>query len=113
MRRHEFAALLALRYRLVWARARSRRGRIVALAIASAVVAIVAVIAGLGGLAAGAAAMQSGRDVLVARVAFNAVFLVAVAAGIFFGVEVAPAFSDRSLRRYPIGLRHMHSKGAI
>jgi len=103
MRRHEFAALLALRYRLVWARARSRRGRIVALAIASAVVAIVAVIAGLGGLAAGAAAMQSGRDVLVARVAFNAVFLVAVAAGIFFGVEVAPAFSDRSLRRYPIG----------
>jgi hypothetical protein len=95
-------ALLALRYRLLWAHVRSRSGRIALLIAAYFAAACLAIVFAVGGLGAAAAAVQMGRGELVAQLFLAGVFVNATFAAVFLGIGVIPAFSDAALRRYPL-----------
>ena len=94
--------LVGLRYRLVWAHARSRQGRIVLLIVGYLAVAAAAVLFALGGFGAAAASMRIGRGGMVAAVVLAGLHLNAAFASVFLGIGVNPALSDATLRRYPL-----------
>jgi hypothetical protein len=99
---HRQWQLLRLRYRLLWAQVRLRRGRI-ALFVAGYFAAIfVAALFMLGGFGLAMASVRVGHAVLVARVLLGGMATIATMAAVLFGIGVDPAFSDSALRRYPL-----------
>lgn len=96
------ATLIGLRYRLVWAHARSGRGRVVLLIVGYFVAASAAAVFALGGIAAATASIRAGRGMLVAQILLTAVYVNATVGAVFLGVLVNPVFSDSTLRRYPL-----------
>jgi hypothetical protein len=103
---HEHPALLknllALRYRLLWAQARSRSGKF-ALFLAFYLFAVFAAgLLMLGGVGAAVVAVRVGRAETVARVFLGGSFITAVLASVIVGIGVTPAFRDAALRRYPL-----------
>jgi hypothetical protein len=94
--------LIALRYRLLWAHVRTRNGRIVLLTVAYFAGACLAIAFALGGLSAAAAAVRLGRGEVVADVILAGLFVNALLGAVVLGIGVNPAFSDATLRRYPI-----------
>ena len=97
-----FRTLLAVRYRLLWARVRSRRGAIALVVLGYFVAAIVAAAAALGGMGLAAAAAPTGRSRLIAEIAFTALWLNVSIAGVLLGAGTQRLFSEASLRRYPL-----------
>lgn len=94
--------LVGLRYRLVWAHARSRQGRMVLFAVGSLAVATAGVLLSLGGLGAASAAIRLGRAGLVASIVLSGLQLNLVAATVFLGIGTHAALSEATLRRYPL-----------
>lgn len=94
--------LLALRYRLQWARVRSREGRIAFAVVGTLVLAAGAVFLGLGGLGGAVAAVRAGQSQRIALGVLTQAYLLAIAASLFLGIGVNAAFSNATLRRYPL-----------
>jgi hypothetical protein len=97
--------LLRLRYRLLWAQARTRQGKVVIFVLGYLLALCLFGLLALGGIAAALAAVKLGRAEKVATLALTAVFLYAVIASVVLGAGVNDAFSDQALRRYPMSNR--------
>ena len=96
------STLIGLRYRLLWAHARSGSGRIVLLVASYFVAGPAAVLFALGGIGAAAGSTHASRGMLVAQIVLTAVYVNAAVAAVFLGILVNPVFSDQTLRRYPV-----------
>lgn len=101
----QLATLLRLRHRLLWAQARSRRGRIVLLAFGYFLALCLIGLLALGGLSAAMGAIRLGRSEFVASVALAWIFVTAVLAAALLGAGVRDVASDQVLRRYPMSGR--------
>ena len=99
---HVLAILLGLRYRLLWAQVRLRRGKIALFVVGYLLAFCVAAALFLGGIGAGLASVRAGRAELVARGLLTVFSGIAVIASLVLGIGVNPAFSDAVLRRYPV-----------
>jgi hypothetical protein len=94
--------MIQLRYKLVWAKTRSRNGRI-ALFLAGYLI-LIALVALLlsGGFGAALLAVRSGKAEMVAKAVLSGIFLEAVLASNILGFGLNAIFSDLELRRYPL-----------
>ncbi|MGC2331432.1 MAG: hypothetical protein WA581_08260 [Candidatus Acidiferrales bacterium] len=95
--------LIRLRYKLFWARTRSRNGRIALFIVGYLIFALVVLLLGVGGLGAGVVAVRSGKAQVVAQIVFGSLFVELVLATVIMGFGLSATFSDLELRRYPIG----------
>ena len=94
--------LVRLRYKLLWAKTRSRNGRI-ALFLAGYLILVGAVaLLTTGGFGAALLAVRSGKAELVARAVLGGIFLEAALASNILGFGLNAIFSDLELRRYPL-----------
>ena len=94
--------LVRLRYKLLWAKTRSRNGRI-ALFLAGYILLIMLI--GLltsGGFGAALVAVRSGRAEMVARIVLGVLFLEGLIATTILGFGMSAIFSEEELRRYPV-----------
>lgn len=94
--------LLGLRYRLLWAQVRLRRGKIAVFVVGYLLACCLAATLFMGGVGAGLASIRAGRAELVARGLLAAFSGIGVVASLVLGIGVNPAFSDAVLRRYPV-----------
>ena len=94
--------LIRLRYKLMWAKTRSRNGRIAIFFIGYLIFILVMLVLALGGIGAGVVAIQSGRAETVTQIVLSALFLNAILANVIMGFGLSAAFSDTELRRYPL-----------
>jgi hypothetical protein len=96
------AELVRLRYKLLWAKTRSRNGRI-ALFLAGyfLLVMLIALLAS-GGFGAALIAVRSGKAEMVARVVLAVIFLQGLVASAILGFGMNAIFSETELRRYPV-----------
>jgi hypothetical protein len=94
--------LLQLRYRLLWATARSRTGKVMLLTVGYLFILMVGAFLFLGGAGAAVAAIHAGKTDLVLRIVLGGLFLTSLLASAMLGVGVAPAFTDAALRRFPL-----------
>jgi len=94
--------LVKLRYKLLWAKIRSRNGRI-ALFLTGYLILIggIALLA-TGGFSAAMLMVRSGRAEELARTVFGAIFVEAVLASSILGFGMNAVFNDLELRRYPL-----------
>ena len=97
--------LVRLRYKLLWARTRTRNGRIALFMTGYLLFVLVMILLAAGGLGAGILAVQSGKAQMVAEIVLGSLFVQAVLATILMGFGMNAIFSDFELRRYPIGAR--------
>jgi hypothetical protein len=91
-----------LRYRLLWAYVRSSPTRIAfsaALVFLLGIAILLAILAGMGGLAAAA---RRELAETVARIILGGMFLNALVASVMLGFGMKQAFSEATLRRYPL-----------
>uniref|UniRef100_Q024V7 Uncharacterized protein n=1 Tax=Solibacter usitatus (strain Ellin6076) TaxID=234267 RepID=Q024V7_SOLUE len=94
--------LVTLRYKLLWAKTRSRNGRIaIFLAGYLLLVMLIALLAS-GGVGAAIYAVRSGHGEKIAQAVLTAIFFEAVLASNILGFGMNAIFSDLELRRYPL-----------
>ena len=96
------AHLLALRYRLLWASVRVRRGKLVLFFVFYLIVMLVIAFGASGGVKAARIAMQTGQAELVAQIVLSGFFSLAMMCAVVLGVGMDSVFSDVELRRYPL-----------
>jgi hypothetical protein len=94
--------LIRLRYKLMWAKTRSRNGKIALFVIGYLLFALLVALLSLGGLGAGIVAIQSGKAERMAQVVLSGLFVNAVFGTILLGFGMSAVFSDTELRRYPL-----------
>ncbi len=99
---HGQAELLRLRYRLLWAQVRLRRGKIALFLIGYLLAGFFTALLLLGGFGAAMASIRLGKAELVARIVLVGFSSIAILAALVLGIGVNPAFSDAVLRRYPL-----------
>lgn len=97
--------LIQLRYKLMWAKTRSRNGKIALFAIGYLLFLLIAALLAAGGFGAGVVAIQSGKAEKVAQIVLSGLFVNAVIATILLGFGMSAPFSDAELRRYPVYAR--------
>jgi hypothetical protein len=94
--------LVRLRYKLMWAKTRTRNGKM-ALFFAGYILLVMAIaILSAGGIGAGIVAVRSGKGYPVAAVLLAGMFLQAVLASVLLGFGMNAIFSDSEMRRYPL-----------
>jgi hypothetical protein len=94
--------IVGLRYRLLWAKVRLKRGRVVLLVGAYFLVLPLLIVLFTGGVGSARAAVSSGKAELVAEIVLGCVYLDAILIAILLGSGTSPAFADSELRRYPL-----------
>ena len=97
--------LIRLRYKLMWAKTRTRNGKIALFFSGYLLLVMVGMIFAAGGFGAGAAAVKSGKGTLVASVVLGGLFVQALLATVILGFGVNEIFADIELRRYPLRLQ--------
>jgi hypothetical protein len=102
MNSHLIAELIRLRYKLLWARTRTRNGRIALFITGYLLFVFVAVLLGAGGLGAGMLAVRSGQAEKVAQIVLGPLFLQALLGTVIMGFGMNATFTDFELRRYPV-----------
>ena len=106
-----FRVLLGLRYRLLWAKARTSSGRMALLVAGYFLALLFLALISLGGLGAGIAAVRMGQGESVARFVLGAAFANALVTSVLLGFGLNEAFSDAMLRRYPLsGVQRMTAR---
>lgn len=95
--------LIRLRYKLLWARTRSRNGRIVLFIVGYLIFVLVMLLLAAGGLGAAVVAVKSGKAQTVAQIVLGSLFLEMILATVIMGFGLNAMFSDLELRRYPVG----------
>ena len=94
--------LIRLRYKLLWAKTRTRNGKIALFFAGYLLLAMVLALLSVGGIGAGIQAMRSGRGTLVAGIVLGSIYAQGVLASVLLGFGMTTIFSDTELRRYPI-----------
>ncbi len=102
MNRELIGHLIGLRYKLMWAKTRSRGGRIALFVIGYLLFVLVAALLAAGGIGGGIAAVKSGQAGMVARISLSGIFLSAVMWTLLLGFGMNAVFSESELRRYPL-----------
>jgi hypothetical protein len=97
--------LIRLRYKLMWAKTRTRSGKIALFFAGYLLLVMFLVIMGAGGFGAGAIAVKSGKGTLVASAVLGGLFVQALLATVILGFGVNEVFVDEELRRYPLHAR--------
>ena len=97
--------LVRLRYKLMWAKTRSRNGRIALFLAGYLLLVMLIALLATGGFGAAMIAMRSGKAEKIARVTLTALFLEAVLATNILGFGMNAMFSETELRRYPLTRR--------
>jgi hypothetical protein len=94
--------LIRLRYKLLWAKVRSRNGRIALFLVGYLLLVLVVALLAAGGFGAGMAAVRLGKAELVARLVLGSLFVQATLATVVMGFGISAVFSETELRRYPL-----------
>jgi predicted nucleic acid-binding Zn ribbon protein len=94
--------LIRLRYKLMWARTRTRNGKIAMFAIGYLLLILVVSLLAAGGVGAATIAVRSGKALFVTRVVLTSLYAQALFATVMLGFGMSAIFSDVELRRYPI-----------
>src|SRR5580658_3019027 len=97
--------LIGLRYRLMWAKTRSRNGRIALFFTGYLLLILVGALLGAGGIGAGLAAVKMGKTGMVAKAVLTGVYGGAVMWTLLLGFGMNAVFSETELRRYPMAAR--------
>ena len=97
--------LIQLRYKLMWAKTRSRNGKIALFALGYFLFLLIFALLAAGGFGACIAAIKTGKAEVVARVVLSGLFLNSVFSTILLGFGMSAVFSDVELRRYPVHAR--------
>lgn len=95
--------LIRLRYKLLWARTRSRNGRIAIFMVGYLIFVLAMLLLGTGGFGAGIIAVRSGKALSVARIVLGSLYVEMILLTIILGFGLNATFSDLELRRYPVG----------
>jgi hypothetical protein len=96
------AELVRLRYKLLWAKTRSRNGKIAIFLVGYLLFVFLIVLLTSGGIGAAMLAIRNGNGEKVARAVLTGIFLEAVLASNILGFGMNAIFSDLELRRYPL-----------
>jgi hypothetical protein len=102
MNRALISELIQLRYKLLWAKTRSRNGRIALFLSGYLLLVLLLILLGAGGMGAAIAAVKAGRTALIAQAVFGGIFVQAVISSNILGFGLNAVFSDTELRRYPL-----------
>jgi hypothetical protein len=94
--------LVQLRYKLLWAKTRSRNGRIALFLAGYLLLVMLIALLASGGFGAAILAIRSGKAESIAQGVLTAVFLEAVLAANILGFGMSAVFADTELRRYPL-----------
>src|SRR5665811_178019 len=94
--------LVQLRYKLLWAKTRSRNGRIALFLAGYLLLVMVIALLTTGGFGAGVLAVRSGKAEKIAQGVLTALFLEAVRAANIVGFGMSAVFAETELRRYPL-----------
>jgi len=94
--------LIRLRYKLLWARTRTRNGKIAIFFVGYLLFALVVGLLAAGGLGAAMLAVRSGQAELVAQIVLGSLFFQALLATVIMGFGMNAMFSETELRRYPV-----------
>ena len=97
--------LIRLRYKLLWAKTRSRNGKIALFFAGYLLLILVFALLMSGGFGAGIVAVRSGKAELVARIVLPPLFVQALMPPSCLGFGMNTIFSDLELRRYPLQAR--------
>jgi hypothetical protein len=95
-------ALVRLRYKLIWAQARTTSGRMAMLFVIYLILLLVGLFLVLGGAATAVAGIRSGEGETIARGTLTGLMVSAIITSLVFGVGPRTAFADEVLRRYPL-----------
>ncbi|HEU0179585.1 MAG TPA: hypothetical protein VFV58_35580 [Blastocatellia bacterium] len=98
-------ALTRLRYRLIWAQARTSNGRIILFFALYLLGVSFALLMTFGGLGAAIAAGNFDQGGSMARWTLTTLFINGIGLSLMFGLGTQEAFSEESLRRYPMKTR--------
>ena len=94
--------LIKLRYKLLWAKTRSRSGRIALFVVGYILLAMLLALLAAGGFASALVAVRAGRALAITQGAFSILFVQALIASNVLGFGINAIFSDAELRRYPL-----------
>jgi hypothetical protein len=94
--------LIGLRYKLLWAKTRTRNGKIALFIIGYLLLMLLGGYFAAGGISAGAIAIRAGKAEPIAQGVLTALFAMAVITSLTLGFGVNQAFSETELRRYPL-----------
>ena len=97
--------LIRLRYRLLWAKTRSRNGRIALFIGGYLLFAVAMVVLAAAGFAGGAASTRVGKAVPLASILLTGIWGQGVLASVILGFGMTAIFSEAELRRYPLAAR--------
>jgi hypothetical protein len=101
----QFWVFVRLRHRLIWAHARTGSGKIALLFALYLLCGLIAFFFLLGGVGSAVAAIELGRGESLARWTLASLFVSGIGLSLLFGLGPREAFSDESLRRYPMNAR--------
>src|ERR1051326_4636028 len=94
--------LIKLRYKLMWARTRTRNGKIALFVIGYLLLVLLILVLSLGGIGAGIMAVRTGKAHALATVVLGVLYLQALLGTVLMGFGINAVFADVELRRYPI-----------
>ena len=94
--------LVKLRYKLLWAKTRSRNGRIALFLAGYLLLVMLIALLTTGGFGAAMLAVRSGKAEQIAQGVLAALFLEAVLAANILGFGMGAVFAETELRRYPL-----------
>lgn len=94
--------MVALRYRLLWAQARTSAGRIALFFVLYVMGALLFAFLALGGMGAALAAIKLGQGETIVTGVLGGLFAAALPTTLFLSVGPTSAFSERVLRHYPL-----------
>ena len=94
--------LVKLRYKLLWAKTRSRNGRIALFLAGYLLLVMLIALLTSGGFGAAMLAVRSGKAEQIAQGVLTALFLEAVLAANILGFGMSAVFAETELRRYPL-----------
>src|SRR5215467_15913315 len=94
--------LIYLRYKLIWAKTRSRTGKIALFLIGLLSYQLLLALVSAGGIGAAVVAVRSGQAEEMAQIFLSGLFLNAVFGSVLLGFGMSAAFTDAELKRYPL-----------
>ncbi|MGA8579681.1 MAG: hypothetical protein WB579_13425, partial [Bryobacteraceae bacterium] len=97
--------LIRLRYRLIWAKTRSRGGKIALFMSGYLLLIAVMGLLAVGGLGAGVVAVREGKATEIAAIVLFAVYLCATIGTVILGFGMNSIFAESEMRRYPLRAR--------
>src|SRR5580658_2629979 len=98
MNRELIGHLIGLRYKLMWAKTRSRNGRIALFVVGYLLFVLVAALIAAGGVGTGVVAIKSGQAGMVARILLSGIYTSALMWTLLLGFGINAVFSETELR---------------